>query len=267
MPHRDDTSEVDGFVRDLTIYSEADEVHIGCTMKSEGIGKLFFHISTEYPGLVFRHFVSEQVYAGFDQTIIFTNGRVLVKDSHDIDSPQAFFDYRGQVVKPGYTVITEDNRNLVYVRKDAELDEDYDCRSDSPEDMTIVLADDEGNECVVPMVSVQRFNKWESELAALKEKLSKEPDTKFNPGRIVSTKGVHDLMAQDAEFARFINLSLTRHFHGDWGNVCDGDRVENELALQDGNRLLSVYGSDGTHIWIVTEADRSATTVLFLSEY
>ena len=57
--------------------------------------------------------------------------------------------------------------------------------------------------------------------------------------------------------------ALTRHAAGDWGNLCDEDRRENELALQEGHRLLSAYqADDGTKFWIITEADRSVTTVL-----
>lgn len=55
---------------------------------------------------------------------------------------------------------------------------------------------------------------------------------------------------------------------GDWGDVSDKDRVENELALQEGDRLFSVYMKEGQpKLWIITEWDRSATTVLFPEEY
>jgi hypothetical protein len=55
---------------------------------------------------------------------------------------------------------------------------------------------------------------------------------------------------------------------GDWGDVNEQDRQENELSLQKGFRLFSVYHStQGVKFWIITEANRSATTVLLPQEY
>jgi hypothetical protein len=91
---------------------------------------------------------------------------------------------------------------------------------------------------------------------------------KFNPGQLAVTSGVNDLIADNEEFARHVQLSLKRHLAGDWGDVCDDDRVVNELALQNGERLFSVYKKEGLPtIWIITEWDRSVTTALFPEEY
>ena len=61
---------------------------------------------------------------------------------------------------------------------------------------------------------------------------------------------------------------LVRHIAGDWGDVDEHDRRENELSLIHGFRLLSAYTLySGTKIWIITEADRSVTTVLLPEEY
>ena len=61
---------------------------------------------------------------------------------------------------------------------------------------------------------------------------------------------------------------LERHLAGDWGDVDEHDRHENELSLQNGWRLLSAYTlSTGVKFWIITEADRSATTFLLPDEY
>ena len=61
---------------------------------------------------------------------------------------------------------------------------------------------------------------------------------------------------------------LQRHLAGDWGDVDEHDRRENELSLQYGWRLLSSYTlSTGVKFWIITEADRSVTTFLLPSEY
>ena len=62
--------------------------------------------------------------------------------------------------------------------------------------------------------------------------------------------------------------ALGRHAQCDWGDVCEHDRAENESALRDGRRLFSVYhAGNGVTLWIVTEANRSATTVHLPSDY
>jgi len=82
------------------------------------------------------------------------------------------------------------------------------------------------------------------------------------------TRGVNDRVAQDAKFAKFVMDSLKRHASGDWGDLCEEDKQENELSLKQGLRLFSAYESpDLPRIWIITEADRSATTILFPGEY
>ena len=87
-------------------------------------------------------------------------------------------------------------------------------------------------------------------------------------GRLVMTRGVNDQIAENEAFAKFVMSSLTRHRRGDWGNLGDEDKQENELSLKEGFRLLSAYESeDLPKIWIITEADRSATTILFPDEY
>jgi hypothetical protein len=61
---------------------------------------------------------------------------------------------------------------------------------------------------------------------------------------------------------------LVRHIAGDWGELDEHDVRENELSLLHGWRILSCYRlSDGTKMWIITEADRSVTTVLLPEEY
>lgn len=63
-------------------------------------------------------------------------------------------------------------------------------------------------------------------------------------------------------------MFLRRHVRGDWGEIDDHDRSENELSVEAGFRLHSAYElRDGTRIWIITEADRSSTTILLPSEY
>ena len=61
---------------------------------------------------------------------------------------------------------------------------------------------------------------------------------------------------------------LARHMAGDWGDLCREDKQENELSLKEGFRLLSAYKlPTGEKLWVITEADRSATTILRPDEY
>ena len=95
----------------------------------------------------------------------------------------------------------------------------------------------------------------------------------FQTGQIVATRGVYDLAAENPEFATFMQKSLNRHVKGDWGDLDDEDKQANDQALKQGTRLLSAYNDDRfpghgvSTIWIITEADRSATTILFPDEY
>lgn len=90
-------------------------------------------------------------------------------------------------------------------------------------------------------------------------------EPKFPLGQIVATPGALKALAvnnhEPFEFLR-------RHVLGDWGELDENDRAENELSLRQGLRLLSAYRlKDGTRLWIITEADRSLTTLLLPSEY
>jgi hypothetical protein len=61
---------------------------------------------------------------------------------------------------------------------------------------------------------------------------------------------------------------LDRHLRGDWGNCDADDRQANEDALKTGARIFSVYHTKkGVKLWVITEADRSATTILLPNEY
>lgn len=89
--------------------------------------------------------------------------------------------------------------------------------------------------------------------------------TKLKLGRLVATPG--SLRALD-EANQVAFEFLQRHVSGDWGEVCSEDWQENELSLRKGFRVLSAYTlSTGKKIWIITEADRYATTILLPEEY
>lgn len=88
---------------------------------------------------------------------------------------------------------------------------------------------------------------------------------KFPFGKVVATQGAAAALQQTGEHPF---LYLQRHAHGDWGDLDAEDVAENEFSLLKGLRLLSAYNlKDGTRIWIITEADRSATTLLLPAEY
>jgi len=85
----------------------------------------------------------------------------------------------------------------------------------------------------------------------------------FPLGRIVGTPGVLQQIPESEMWA-----AIQRHAFQDWGDVCEDDRLANDEALKKGDRLLSVYhSSEGTKFWVITEWDRSATTVLLPEEY
>jgi hypothetical protein len=88
-------------------------------------------------------------------------------------------------------------------------------------------------------------------------------DSKFPLGQTVITPNARDRLHPED-----VPLALGRHATGDWGDVDEADRRENELSLTRGFRLLSVYHDrNGMKFWIITEADRSATTVLLPEDY
>lgn len=83
-------------------------------------------------------------------------------------------------------------------------------------------------------------------------------------GQVVATPGALNLL-QRANLNPFQMLS--RHRSGDWGDVPTEDALANEAAAIHGNRVISSYEVAGQRLWIITEADRSATTLLLPEEY
>jgi hypothetical protein len=87
----------------------------------------------------------------------------------------------------------------------------------------------------------------------------------FPAGQIVATPGALALLEQTNRSALEF---LSRHLRGDWGDLCQEDKTENELSLKYGLRLLSSYPLTATEkVWVITEADRSVTTLLLPEEY
>ena len=85
---------------------------------------------------------------------------------------------------------------------------------------------------------------------------------RFPYGRIAATRRVIDELD-----GRTISRLLTRHLHCDWGDVCDEDWKINDHAVKNGERLLSAYLVADEKVFIITERDRSTTTILFADEY
>jgi len=85
----------------------------------------------------------------------------------------------------------------------------------------------------------------------------------FPLGQVVITAN-----ARDKVHPADVMIGLRRHAAGDWGDLDEHDRQENEVSLAQGFRLLSAYKDrSGTKFWVVTEADRSATTILLPEDY
>ena len=92
--------------------------------------------------------------------------------------------------------------------------------------------------------------------------------SKFPLGKIVMTRGVNDEIAENIPFSKFVFNSLKRHAQCDWGDLGKEDTASNDNALKNTGRLFSAYIKEGLmKIWIITEWDRSVTTILFPDEY
>ena len=91
------------------------------------------------------------------------------------------------------------------------------------------------------------------------------PIALFPLGQIVATPGALEILDQYAINAMDL---IKRHQSGDWGNVPPSDAEENMRSIKNGWRILSSYAiSDDQNLWIITEADRSVTTLLLPEEY
>ena len=87
----------------------------------------------------------------------------------------------------------------------------------------------------------------------------------FPLGRLVATPGALALLKRAGE--DLLPMLLERHRSGDWGDVPPEDARENEFSVRHGFRIVSSYRVAGERLWIITERDRSATTLLLPSEY
>jgi hypothetical protein len=132
--------------------------------------------------------------------------------------------------------------------------------------------------------ALTHFNRSDLELLEAQEGITIECDSLFTPcrlseviiyergdgpkfllGQVIATPGAVDALERNRQSP---TTFMRRHIKGDWGELDAEDVAENEFSLVNGLRLLSAYTlRDGTRIWIITEADRSVTTILLPSEY
>ena len=92
----------------------------------------------------------------------------------------------------------------------------------------------------------------------------------FTIGQLVATRGVHDLMQENPGFNAFAQSAFLKYRRCDWGDTSESDKAQNDSAVIDGERILAEYrhpDHPDWRLWIITEWDRSATTLLFPSEY
>lgn len=96
-------------------------------------------------------------------------------------------------------------------------------------------------------------------------------ESKFLLGQLTATRGVADKIKESKGFARFAKHSFNRFISGDWGELDASDKAQNDSALKNNDdRLFAAY-TNTEHpdwkLWIITEWDHSATTLLFPDEY
>jgi hypothetical protein len=91
------------------------------------------------------------------------------------------------------------------------------------------------------------------------------PATKLPLGQVVATPGAVEALRESGQTPSFF---LSRHLAGDWGEVDAEDWALNDQAVKEGSRVLASYRTlMGKKLWVITEADRSVTTILTPDEY
>ncbi len=95
----------------------------------------------------------------------------------------------------------------------------------------------------------------------------------FETGTVVMTCGIRDLVYSDEHAEEVVQNCLERHCKGDWGDLCEDDKAMNDESLEAEKKggwtdsLFSSYETDVGKIYVITECDRSATTILLPEEY
>lgn len=96
----------------------------------------------------------------------------------------------------------------------------------------------------------------------------------FKTGPVLTTPGIRDIMSIGPRATETIQKCLDRHCGGDWGDLCDDDKLINQISLEEEKEkgftyenLFSSYNTDVGKIYVITECDRSVTTILLSDEY
>jgi len=90
----------------------------------------------------------------------------------------------------------------------------------------------------------------------------------FNPGDLLQTKGLNSLIADNPERYNEVRNAYFRYIAGDWGNTCKADQELNNAAVTTGeDRIVAKYNLSFASIFIITEHDRSYTTLMLCEEY
>lgn len=92
---------------------------------------------------------------------------------------------------------------------------------------------------------------------------------KFKLGNLYATQGIVAKCKENSNFNDFVKRCVSRHVNADWGEMSEEDKNSNNLALINADdRIFSSYRYDeNIKVWVITEMDRSSTTILFPSEY
>lgn len=89
----------------------------------------------------------------------------------------------------------------------------------------------------------------------------------FELGQIVMTRSIAEKVSKNTKFHMEVIDAMLRYAEKDWGIVSQNDKQANDWGLENGDRILAAYETCEGDIWIITEWDRSVTTILFPSEY
>ena len=91
---------------------------------------------------------------------------------------------------------------------------------------------------------------------------------KFELGNLVATAAIDERMKTESDFRKFIQMSVERYANCDWGDLDEEDKHRNDEAVRIGEMILAayIYPKDKEKIWIITEWDRSCTTILYPEE-
>ena len=97
--------------------------------------------------------------------------------------------------------------------------------------------------------------------------MNSKSERTFELGNVYITSGVAEEIENDKNYLNKVLQSLARYISCDWGNLTNEDKRLNNEAIKNGERLLARYNIEPRAIYIITEWDRSATTILFPEEY